>query len=124
MEEIIRIIMEIVATGVGVLVILLIKKIAKKYGLEVELLNSHKIQTYIEKLVLSREEEAYQYLKRTGQKWESYEKLHAVLNEAKKLFPKETRENLEKRINAVLVTNKIGATVNAPKVEEKLSDKK
>lgn len=123
MEEIIRIIMEAVATGVGVLVILLIRKIAKKYDLEVELFNSHKIQSCIERLVLNVEEEANQYLKRTGKKRKSWEKLHKVLNEAYELFPEETRENLEKRVNAVLINNKIGATISAPKVWPKVAEK-
>lgn len=123
MEDILRIVMELVATGVGVLLLILIKRIAKKYGFELKEGEETSLLAVMTRIVLHVEEEAAKGLKLTGRKWESWRKF----NDAFKLFmeevPGHTKKKVTQLVNEALYFNKLGATISAPKVWPEVAGK-
>lgn len=123
MEEILRIVMEAVAISVGLLLLILIRKLAKKYGFELKEAEEDSLLAVMTRIVLHVEEEGAKLLKANGKRTKGRDKLREALTLFSEELPGHTKGKAMQLAHEALFVNGIGAAASISEVRYEAAKK-
>jgi len=106
--------MEAVAIGVGVLLLILVKRLAQKYGFELKESEENGLLAVMTRIVLHVEEKGAKLLNANGKKVKGRDKLREAVALFSEEKPGHSEEKAVQLAHEALFINGIGATVVKP----------